>query len=180
MVLILIAAIYTLIVVNATLEAVGGGGTDGGGSGNGIWKVAIVNSCDSGKSRVPIIFFPYRCLFSKMITELLWTTIFLQTAFTSEITVLTNMYIRCCDNDLYVGSVLDTVIVRSTLHCAAVCSWSDRCQEINICPRDGSLELVDCNLHGDSSLQDGNSLKYDISQDCLRMKKVSDLSNELL
>lgn len=53
MVLILIAAIYILIVVNATLEAVGGGGTDGGGSGgsgNGIWKVAIVNSCDAGKS----------------------------------------------------------------------------------------------------------------------------------
>ncbi|XP_025112838.1 uncharacterized protein LOC112575300 [Pomacea canaliculata] len=92
----------------------------------------------------------------------------LRLTFASDLNVSTSKYSRS-HNDLYDGPVLDTVVVRSTSHCAAVCSRNDRCYAFDVCPRTGSLKQVDCSLFGDSNLQAGNSLKPGTEKKCFQM-----------
>lgn len=97
----------------------------------------------------------------------------LRLTFASDLNVSTSKYSRSHNNDLYDGPVLDTVVVRSTSHCAAVCSRNDRCYAFDVCPRTGSLKQADCSLLGDSNLQAGNSLKPGTEKKCFQMVKVN-------
>lgn len=112
-----------------------------------------------------------------MVSTIFLTFVFFHLTLASELSVSTSLYIRYNEDNLYIGSVLDTVVVRSTSHCAAMCSQDDRCQVINVCPRDDPLQQVDCSLLGDSSFQDQMYLENGVLEDCLQMVKVRLLVN---
>lgn len=103
----------------------------------------------------------------------LLTPVFLRLTLSSELSASTSRYIRRPDDDLYVGPVLDTVVARSTLTCAAMCSRNDRCHVINVCPCDGFPRQVECSLHDEESIEVSNFVKDVALQNCFLWEKVS-------
>lgn len=112
-----------------------------------------------------------------MIIGLLLTPVLLRLTLASQssVSTTTSKYVRCYDSNLYEGPVLDTVVVRSTSHCAAVCSRNDRCHVINVRPRNGSLGQVDfdCSLFEEGALHPENSVKNGTQRGCFQLERVS-------
>ncbi|PVD21988.1 hypothetical protein C0Q70_17791 [Pomacea canaliculata] len=102
----------------------------------------------------------------------LLTPVFLRLTLSSELSASTSRYIRRPDDDLYVGPVLNTVVARSTLTCAAMCSRNDRCHVINVCPCDGFPRQVECSLHDEESFEVSNFLKDVALQNCFLWEKL--------